>query len=43
VDCSQGQTFETLIENPTAYHFFRGFDLGFLNATDNHLAGDNSA
>ncbi len=38
-----GQTFETLIQNPTAYHFFRGFDLGFLNSTDNHLAGDNSA
>jgi hypothetical protein len=38
-----GQTFETVINNPTAYHFFRGFDLGFLNATDNTGAGDNSA
>jgi hypothetical protein len=38
-----GQTFETVIHNPTAYHFYRGFDLGFLNSTDNHLAGDNSA
>jgi hypothetical protein len=38
-----GQTFETVIENPTAYNFFGGFDILFNNATDNNLAGDNTA
>lgn len=38
-----GQTFETLSKTLPPIIFFRGFDLGFLNATDNHLAGDNSA
>src|SRR5882762_5115990 len=26
-----GQTFETVIDNPTAYHFFGGFDILFKN------------
>jgi hypothetical protein len=37
------QTFETLSKTLPPIIFFRGFDLGFLNATDNHLAGNNSA
>jgi len=38
-----GQTFETVVQNPTAYHFFRGFDILLCNATDNDIAGDGSA
>ena len=38
-----GQTFETVIQNPTTYHFYRGWDVGFLNATDNNLGGNTSA
>ena len=38
-----GQTFQTVIENPTGYHFFGGFDIMFENATDNKLAGDNTS
>ena len=25
-----GQTFETVIQNPTTYHFYRGWDIVFL-------------
>jgi len=38
-----GQIFETVIQNPTSYHYFGGFDILFLNATDNNGAGNNSA
>jgi len=38
-----GQTFETVIENPTGYHFYGGFDILFNNATDNNGAGNNAA
>jgi hypothetical protein len=38
-----GQTFETVIENPTAYHFFRGFDIAFTSGTTNRPAGNNTA
>jgi hypothetical protein len=38
-----GQTFETLIQNPTTYHFYRGWDISFMNATDNNPGGNNSA
>jgi hypothetical protein len=38
-----GQTFETVIQNPTAYHFFRGFDLLFTSGPDNNVPGDNTA
>jgi hypothetical protein len=38
-----GQTFETLIDNPTTYNFFRGWDVSFMNATDNNPGGVNTA
>jgi hypothetical protein len=38
-----GQTFETVIDNPSAYHFFRGFDLLFTSGPDNNVPGDNTA
>jgi hypothetical protein len=38
-----GQTFETVINNPTAFHFYRGFDLLFTSGPDNSLPGDNAA
>lgn len=34
-----GQTFETVIQNPTAYYNYRGFDMLFVNSTDNYPAG----
>lgn len=38
-----GQTFETVVQNPTTYHFFRGWDILFSNGTDNNPGGNNSA
>jgi hypothetical protein len=38
-----GQTFETVIQNPTAYAFYRGFDILFANSTTNLPAGDNTS
>src|SRR5882672_667987 len=38
-----GQMFETVIDNPTAYHFFGGFDILFKNGIDNNAGGDNTA
>jgi hypothetical protein len=38
-----GQTFETVIQNPTTYHFFRGFDILFTAGPDNSPPGDNAA
>ncbi len=38
-----GQTFQTVIQNPAAYHFYRGFDILFCNGTDNDAGGDNAA
>ena len=38
-----GQTFETVIDNPTAYHFFRGFDILFTSGPDNNAGGNNTA
>ena len=38
-----GQTFETIIQNPTTYNFFRGFDILFDNGTNNLPAGDNTS
>jgi hypothetical protein len=35
--------FETVIENPTAYHFYGGFDILFFNGTDNLPGGNNAA
>ena len=38
-----GARFETVIQNPTTYHFYRGWDISFMNATDNNPAGNNNA
>jgi hypothetical protein len=38
-----GQTFETVIQNPTTYTFYRGFDILFGNSTTNLPAGDNTS
>lgn len=38
-----GQTLETIIENPTGYHFYRGWDICFLNGTDNNPGGVNTS
>ncbi|HUA39317.1 MAG TPA: hypothetical protein VMA35_13075 [Candidatus Sulfopaludibacter sp.] len=38
-----GQTFQTVIQNPTGYHFYRGFDILFCNGTDTNPGGDNAA
>ena len=38
-----GQTFETIIQNPTNYNFYRGFDILFYNGTTNLPGGDNTS
>ena len=38
-----GQTLEMVIENPTGYHFYRGFDICCLNGTNNNPGGVNTA
>jgi hypothetical protein len=38
-----GQTFETVIQNPGANNFFRGFDILFTGGPDNNAAGVNTA
>ena len=38
-----GQTFETVIDNPTPSHFFRGFDILFTSGPDNNVGGNNTA
>jgi len=38
-----GQTFETVIDNPTPSHFFRGFDILFTSGPDNNAGGNNTA
>jgi hypothetical protein len=38
-----GQMFQAVIQNPTSYHYFGGFDILFLNATDNNAGGDNTS
>ncbi|HEV2453851.1 MAG TPA: hypothetical protein VGY98_06295 [Verrucomicrobiae bacterium] len=38
-----GQTFETVIQNPTSYAYYRGFDILFANSPTNLPAGDNTA
>ena len=35
--------FQAVIQNPTSYHYFGGFDILFLNATDNNAGGDNTS
>jgi PEP-CTERM motif len=38
-----GQTFETVIDNPTGYHFFRGFDILLTSGPDNNAGGNNTS
>src|SRR6266404_8262902 len=38
-----GQTFETVIDNPTPSHFFRGFDILFTSGPDNNPGGNNTS
>jgi hypothetical protein len=38
-----GQTLETVIQNPTTYNFYRGFDILLYNGTDNLPAGNNTS
>jgi len=38
-----GQTFRTVLQNPGSYHFYGGFDIMFLNGTDNNPGGDNAS
>lgn len=38
-----GDTFETTLQNPTAYHFYRGFDMLFTSGPDNNAPGANAA
>ena len=38
-----GQTFETVIQNPGANNFYRGFDILFYNGIDNLAPGDNTS
>lgn len=38
-----GQTLEAIINNPTGYHFYRGWDICCLNGTNNNPAGVNTA
>ena len=41
-----GQTFETVIQNPSTsagFYTYRGWDLSFLNGTDNNAPGVNTA
>ncbi len=38
-----GQTLEMVVQNPTGYHFYRGFDICCLNGTDNNPGGVNTA
>src|SRR6478672_11556587 len=38
-----GETFETVIQNPTPFVFFRGFDILFTSGPDNNAPGNNAA
>src|SRR6266481_8536618 len=38
-----GQTFETVIDNPTPSPFFRGFDILFTSGPDNNPGGNNTS
>jgi len=38
-----GYVFETVIDNPTPSHFFRGFDILFTSGPDNNVGGNNTA
>jgi hypothetical protein len=38
-----GQTFETVIQNPGANNFYRGFDILFTSGPTNNVGGNNAA
>jgi hypothetical protein len=38
-----GQTLELVLDNPAGNFFYRGWDILFLNGTDNNPGGDNTA
>jgi hypothetical protein len=38
-----GQTLEMVVQNPTTYHFYRGFDIGFTPGSANDPGGVNTA
>jgi hypothetical protein len=38
-----GQTLETVIQNPGANNFYRGFDILFTSGPDNNASGNNTA
>ena len=38
-----GQTLEVVLQNPTGYHSYRGWDICCLNGTNNNPAGVNAA
>jgi hypothetical protein len=38
-----GQTFETVIDNPTETHFYRGYTIRLVSGTNNVTAGDASS
>lgn len=38
-----GQTFQIIIQNPTTYAYYRGFDIEFYNGTTNNPGGVNTA
>jgi len=38
-----GQTFQTVIENPSAFSYYGGYDILFYNGTDNLPAGNGTA
>jgi hypothetical protein len=38
-----GQTLEVVMQNPTAYHFFRGWDICCYKGTNNNAGGVNTA
>jgi hypothetical protein len=38
-----GETFETVIENPSVYTGYRGWDISFLNSTHNNGPGTNAS
>ena len=37
-----GQTFETIIDNPSTRHFFRGYTISLNNGTDNNPGGSSA-
>jgi hypothetical protein len=38
-----GQTFETFLQNPSVFAYYRGFDILFTSGTNNNVGGDNTS